>query len=222
MTINLDDISGNKRQRTSLLDDFIKPPIASWAQYVPSFIKTYHLTTCTLILAILAMVTGYLAQGNKLWFLANSGFILIQFVTDILDGAVGRRRKTGLVFWGFYMDHFFDFLFTQANFAALMFAFPHQLPFFILGMVLTAGFFVHEGLKAVINGTYNVHGYNGVGGHEQKLMSATLFAVVAIWPGVITLTIVKILFALFVFSLIKAVFVAQKKFWELDMENKRQ
>ncbi len=37
-------------------------------------------------------------------------FILIQWLTDSLDGALGRYRKEGLVKWGgYYMDHLLVF-----------------------------------------------------------------------------------------------------------------
>jgi hypothetical protein len=34
-----------------------------------------------------------------------------QWFTDCLDGALGRYRDTGIPKWGYYMDHFLDFVF---------------------------------------------------------------------------------------------------------------
>jgi phosphatidylglycerophosphate synthase len=30
--------------------------------------------------------------------------IVFQYITDLLDGEIGRKRNTGLIKWGFYMD----------------------------------------------------------------------------------------------------------------------
>jgi phosphatidylglycerophosphate synthase len=40
--------------------------------------------------------------------------IVLQYVTDFFDGKVGKHRGTGLVTWGFYLDHIFDYLFLAA------------------------------------------------------------------------------------------------------------
>ena len=47
-----------------------------------------------------------------LWFV--SLMIVLQYLTDLFDGEVGRQRNTGLIKWGFYMDHFLDYLFLSS------------------------------------------------------------------------------------------------------------
>jgi phosphatidylglycerophosphate synthase len=37
--------------------------------------------------------------------------IFFHYVTDHLDGKVGKYRNTGLVRWGYYMDHLLDYFF---------------------------------------------------------------------------------------------------------------
>ena len=37
--------------------------------------------------------------------------ITLQWLTDSLDGAIGRYRNVGLIRWGYYMDHFLDYIF---------------------------------------------------------------------------------------------------------------
>ena len=78
---------------------------------VPRRVETYHLTLTTVLWALLVPVFSLLARKNPLWMFGVSAMVVAQYVTDLLDGAIGRLRNTGLVKWGFYMDHLLDFLF---------------------------------------------------------------------------------------------------------------
>ena len=78
---------------------------------VPSWLETYHLTMLTLVWCIGIVIASLLARQSMHWLWLVSAFIVLQYLSDVLDGAVGRYRDTGLVKWGFYMDHFLDFLF---------------------------------------------------------------------------------------------------------------
>lgn len=73
---------------------------------IPCFLETYHLTFSTILWSMLIILFGYLGSRNILWLLAFSFAILMQWVTDVLDGAVGRYRNTGLVKWGFLQTIF--------------------------------------------------------------------------------------------------------------------
>jgi len=103
---------GNKKvEHVSI---FSKPEtkFLSWTTpLVPSFIHSYHLTYATILWSIGIVIAGYLAQNNLNWLWLTSIMIFMQWLTDGLDGAVGRYRKEGLVKWGYYMDHFLDYIF---------------------------------------------------------------------------------------------------------------
>ncbi len=47
----------------------------------------------------------------------------LQWFTDSFDGALGRHRDTGIPRWGFYMDHFLDFVFMCPVFIGWSFLF---------------------------------------------------------------------------------------------------
>jgi len=76
---------------------------------VPKCIETYHLTLTTVLWSLLIIVFSFLARYNIHWLWLVSLMIVFQYLTDLLDGEIGRRRNTGLIKWGFYMDHFLDF-----------------------------------------------------------------------------------------------------------------
>jgi phosphatidylglycerophosphate synthase len=81
---------------------------------VPGFLETYHLTMMTLLWCVGIVVCSYLARQNLYWLWLVSLFIVLQYISDVLDGAVGRHRDTGLIKWGFYMDHFLDYVFLMS------------------------------------------------------------------------------------------------------------
>ena len=78
--------------------------------FVPKKVETYHLTMTTVLWSALIILFSYLAIGNINWLWGVSLMIFFQYITDLLDGEIGRRRNTGLIKWGFYMDHFLDYI----------------------------------------------------------------------------------------------------------------
>jgi len=78
---------------------------------IPASIETWHLTFTTILWSAGAVLFGYLAASSRQWVWMISLMIVLQYLTDLADGEVGRRRNTGLIKWGFYMDHFLDYVF---------------------------------------------------------------------------------------------------------------
>jgi phosphatidylglycerophosphate synthase len=59
----------------------------------------------------LILTFSYLARGNRRWLWMVSLMIICQWVTDHYDGKLGKYRDSGLVRWGYYMDHLLDYFF---------------------------------------------------------------------------------------------------------------
>src|SRR5678816_3414412 len=78
---------------------------------IPAWLQTYHLTMLTLMWSAGILLFSYLAASNLRWLWVVSLMILMQYVTDHYDGKIGKYRGTGLVRWGYYMDHFLDYIF---------------------------------------------------------------------------------------------------------------
>jgi len=78
---------------------------------VPPWCETHHLTMTTILWSAGVIAFSSLATGDIRWLWGASACIALQYVTDLLDGAVGRARDTGLILWGYYMDHLLDFVF---------------------------------------------------------------------------------------------------------------
>src|SRR5258705_13646314 len=52
--------------------------------------------------------------------------IALQWVTDHYDGKIGKYRNTGLVRWGYYMDHLLDYFFLCSLIIGYSFILPER------------------------------------------------------------------------------------------------
>src|SRR3989344_516396 len=112
----------DKKEGSSIIDRLIIDKFRDWAlPKIPIWLGSHHLTLMTLIWSGLIVLSGFLAMRSLHWFWLSSVCILLQWVTDVLDGSIGRKRNTGLIRWGFYMDHFLDYIFLCSILASYIF-----------------------------------------------------------------------------------------------------
>src|SRR5438034_6937131 len=102
---------------------------------IPRWLETQHLTMLTLLWSALIMLFSYLAAGNIRWLWLVSVMILGHYVTDHFDGKVGKYRNTGLVRWGYYMDHLLDYFFLCSVIIGYAFILPERSRFQLLFML---------------------------------------------------------------------------------------
>ena len=104
---------GATKAGESILGPLEKKFVARWVNRVPFWLETHHLTLLTIPWTSLVIASAWQVRESEdiRWFWGVSLAIVLQYLTDLFDGAVGRSRNTGLVKWGFYMDHFLDFVF---------------------------------------------------------------------------------------------------------------
>jgi len=105
----------------TLLASYERKFIDSNVQRFPNWIQGYHLTLMTIPFSIGLIVFGCLARGNLHWLWLSSLMLALQWSTDCFDGALGRFRDTGIPKWGFFMDHFLDFVFLCSLFVGYSF-----------------------------------------------------------------------------------------------------
>jgi phosphatidylglycerophosphate synthase len=111
---------------------------------VPKWLQTYHITALTYLWAVLAFLSGFLAKTHIQWLWLMAFSIFGHYLTDALDGEVGRKRRTGLVRWGFYVDHFGDFVFSICILIGLSYPTPPILfRWLLVIMGVWATFFVN-------------------------------------------------------------------------------
>lgn len=217
------DFAGHLKKGASFLSDREKKFIQRYTPKVPSWLGTQHLTLLSFVWVAFIVYFSYLAKYNVNWMWAVSLCIVLQYLTDIFDGAVGRFRKTGLVKWGYYMDHFLDYLFLTSMLTGYSFIVSDHnkyLIFFVL--VVFTGFMVSSFLIFNVTNELEIT-YFKFGPTEMRIM-LILINTAIIFLGV-ELVEKKILpYIIFVPGLILliSVYRRQRHIWKIDIEDKKR
>ena len=102
---------------------------------IPSWLQTYHLTMMTLIWSAMILLFSYMAAKDLRWLWMVSLMVFLQYVTDHYDGKIGKYQNTGLVRWGYYMDHLLDYVFLCSIIIGYSFILPDKSRYQILIML---------------------------------------------------------------------------------------
>ena len=136
-------------------------------------------------------------------------------------GAVGRHRDTGLVKWGFYMDHFLDFIFLSAIIAGYALLLQDVPWYWFMGLqVLGGALMINMFLSFAATNEFHISALK-MGPTEGRLFFV-LVNIGIIFFGTAWLELaIPILVPLMVALLVWMVFSAQRHIWRLDMEHKK-
>lgn len=165
---------------------------------------------------------SYWARDDIRWLWAVSAAVVLQYLSDLVDGEVGRQRKTGLLKWGFYMDHFLDFIFLSSILVGYFFVVPTKfvyLHFFIL--VVFGAYMVHSFLAFSALNRFQI-AYLGIGPTEIRLgfiIANTLL--ITVGTTYMDEFMPYILLASFI-GLCVTVYHTQKLIWAEDMRKKAE
>ncbi len=187
---------------------------------VPSWLETYHLTMLTLVWSVLIPWFGWLARSDIRWLWMVSVLIVCQYVTDLFDGAVGRSRNTGLVRWGFFMDHFLDYVFLCALIVTYYVVAPDgHAAWFMLLLGLTGAHMVHSFLSFAATNEFRI-AFHGIGPTETRLAFIVVNAfIIFTWPRFYEFTLPALTVIVLV-ALVYVVFATQRRLWQIDMQAK--
>lgn len=189
---------------------------------IPPQIETYHLTMLTLLWSAVNVAVAIVGDQDHLYLLwVVSAMVALQYLTDLLDGELGRQRNTGLIKWGFYMDHFLDYVFLcSLVFVAYELAPPErQLWYFVLVVVL-GGFMVNSFLSFGATNEFEIYHF-GVGPTETRLAIILLNSYLAIF-GTNGLTVaLPMLVGICSVALVFNTWKIQRRLWQIDMAAKR-
>lgn len=173
---------GNQKRLEHWMASLEKVVIAALLPMVPSWMGTVQLTLMTLLWSAGVIVFGYLAADNLQWLWAFNACIALQHITDMLDGSVGRARNTGLIRWGFHMDHFLDYIFTCAIVIGYSFLLPSDYHFLTLVCIaLAGGLMAHTFLDFAITNDFKIS-YCRTGSSELRWLTI-VFNVICIIRG---------------------------------------
>jgi phosphatidylglycerophosphate synthase len=133
--IETQQFAGATKTNTSFLTPLERRLAVRVLPRIPSWLETYHLTMLTLVWSGLILFFSYLAKNDLRWLWGVSAMVALQYVTDHYDGKIGKYRGTGLVRWGYYMDHLLDYLFLCSVIIGYSFILPERSRFQILIML---------------------------------------------------------------------------------------
>ncbi|MEV4499188.1 CDP-alcohol phosphatidyltransferase family protein [Micromonospora arborensis] len=155
------------------------------ADRVPGWLGTRQLTLASVPLSGALLACGFMAPSRRGWWLVAAAVIVAQYLTDLVDGEVGRRRRSGLVHWGFYADHLLDFVFLSIGLAAYCLGVPTvPLPLSIGFMLIVQTMIVSSFLEFGATGVARYKRF-GVGPTELRLsmvlVNVALFLFGADW-----------------------------------------
>jgi len=215
-TSGTEAFGGAKKDGESVLGPYEKSFVQRWVDRVPRRVETYHLTMLTVGWSLGLVVFGYLAASDLRWLFAMSAMVIGQYLTDLFDGAVGRHRETGLIKWGFFMDHFLDFLFAGCFVIAYSFLAP-SMTYWFLGLLLATGATMALSfLNFAATNKFQI-AYRGIGPTEIRIGYVAINAIVFFAGTAMLSWAVPALLVANIIVLSAMAYSTHKKLWALDM-----
>jgi archaetidylinositol phosphate synthase len=211
--------AGDKKKGQSILGP-VERRFIDWAvPKIPRPIMSHHLTAVTLLWSAGTVLFGWLARDNRAWLHAMSVMVFGQWLTDSLDGTLGKYRKQGLVKWGFYMDHLLDFLFAGSIVIAYSFLVEAKwLEFlFLILLLVTCATMAVSFLAFAATNQFQI-AYYGIGPTEIRigyiaLNTFVFFAGTAIFSWGVPLVV-----ALNVFAFVVMAAQTSRILWQIDYD----
>jgi len=212
---------GTKSDNDSVLSGFNRR-FVNWAvPLVPKWLQTYHLTSLTYVWAALCLASGYFSQERSRWLWIMAASILGHYITDALDGEIGRRRNTGLVRWGFYTDHFGDFIFLVCILLGLSYPTPpNLLRWLMVLMAVWSTFFINAYFIWIIRKQYTLSFFR-ISSIEVQFVLAGMVVLFAIFGSKALGLALHFLVPVSILGLLIVFVRAQQKLWRQDLEAKK-
>ncbi len=217
----MEDFGGDKKVGSSLLTN-PETRFKNWAiPKIPPEIETYHLTLTTLLWSFINVLIAFEVKEHLglLWLV--SLMILLQYLTDLFDGELGRQRDTGLIKWGFYMDHFLDYIFLcSLVFVGYMIS-PEGLEIWYFALlVILGGFMVNSFLAFGATNEFQIYHY-GVGPTEMRVVFILINTFIIVFGTSSFHILLPITVLLCCIGLIINTLQVHRKLWRYDMQVKK-
>lgn len=214
--------AGDKKVGESVLTP-VEKKLKDWlVPKIPPHIETYHLTMTTVLWSAGVVLFGYLASLNRHWVWMISLMIVLQYITDLADGEVGRRRDTGLIKWGFYMDHFLDYIFLCCLvFAGYLMAPESAQIWFIPLLIIMGAFMANSFLSFAATNEFEIYHYS-MGPTESRLGFIAINAYISFVGFKHFHWLMPLVCAVTLVALVVYTWQIHKKLWAIDMQVKAE
>ena len=189
---------------------------------IPSWLQTQHLTMLTLVWSLLILGFSYLAATDIRWLWGVSLMIFFQYFTDYYDGKIGKHRNTGLLRWGYYMDHLLDYLFLCSVIIGYAFILPEKSRYQLLFLLaLFAAFAVSAFLAFSATDRLTIS-FLKLGPTEFRLALIIINTLLILFGTRYMISGLKYVNAGAVVGLCFVVYRTQKNIWQIDMREKER
>jgi phosphatidylglycerophosphate synthase len=218
--IETQQFAGASKTNTSFLTPFERRLATRVLPKIPSWLETYHLTMLTLVWSSLILLFSYLAARDLRWLWGVSAMVALQYVTDHYDGKIGKYRGTGLVRWGYYMDHFLDYVFLCSVIIGYAFILPERSRYQILIMLaIFAGYEVSTFLAFAATDQLKIS-YMKLGPTEFRLALIVINGLLVQYGTRRMINGLKYVNIGAAIGLALMIYRTHKVIWALDMEQK--
>ncbi len=218
----MERFAGDRKVGKSLLHH-IEQRFIIWAvPKVPLFVQTHHLTLASIPISALIIFFSFLAGNNIQWLWGVSVMIVLQWLTDSLDGAIGRERNTGLIRWGYYMDHLLDYFFLAAVMIGYMILLPDKSKWmFFFVFALFAGFMVNSYLVMAASNKFKIT-HLGIGPTEIRLLFIFINTLLIVIGKTHLIFALPYVLSFAFLGLVVIIYRESKLIWQMDMEIKKE
>ena len=204
-------------------DNVIEPAITALRKHVvpilPEYVTTYNLTLSSILWCAIILFAGHKGRQDRRWLYLIVGGMLLHFITDNLDGAVGRYRNTGAIKWGFLMDHSMDILLAHSVFLALVNVLPdYNLEMFGMYALTVQSFFTtvmsvdEDGLDVSFCTSFAC-----IGPDDSKLGMAFLIHHIITTNGKPSRLLIRAILSVMAFANVKKLYEKQRRAHHTDM-----
>ena len=221
--INVNAYDGNHNKIESILAPINHEIVNQNVKYIPNWIETYHLTTLTFIWSAFVLFGAILSKYSLLavWIclLALVGHI----ITDAFDGALGRYRNTGLVKWGYYVDHFGDYLLSCVLIVSFRLIEPElneYLIFFLL--VVITGYFIHSLLSTVTLNKFTLTFFKLFSPLEGQIAYVFIYVLVLIFNHQVLLLLIPAIGLVAFMGLTYLVWITTQSLWKMETRRRKR
>lgn len=217
-----DAFGGDKKDGQSILGPVERKGIDWIVPRLPMWMTSYGLTLMTILWSLGIILFSYLAQWQIAWMWAVSFCIFLQWLTDSLDGSLGKYRGEGLVRWGYYMDHFLDYIFLCSILIGYSFILPDHykyLLFFILAIF--GAFMTNSFLSFAATNKFKI-AYMGIGPTEIRIIFILVNTLLIVFGKTYMAGVLPYILVFSLLGLIILTYRTQKEIWALDMVQKNK
>jgi phosphatidylglycerophosphate synthase len=218
--IETQQFAGGTKTNTSFLTPLERRLAVRVLPKIPRWLQTYHLTMMTLIWSAMILLFSCMAASDLRWLWMVSLMIFLQYVTDHYDGKIGKYRNTGLVRWGYYMDHLLDYVFLCSIIIGYAFLLPEKSRYQILiTLAIFAGYEVSTFLGFAATDRLNISFFK-LGPTEFRLAIIVINALLVAYGTRKMVNGLKYVNIGAAIVLAVIVYKTHKIVWELDMREK--